>query len=151
MRDFAIPERIRRADAAVAMEPLHQIDYRRSCRQLDVPVFSAHIEHGMPSIRGIFDTGASSVCLKTGIPERWGMTSHGKVRVQGANGTAEATVWRGDIKLAVGKIILVQNICVWETHLPGTVDALIGQPIIKLFKFIVWPGFRGVTLKRPKV
>ena len=151
LRASPVPGRYVLDDIEVSSKPIHEIDYQHECRSLAVDVLNSHIEKGWPSINGIFDTGAQSVCLKTGIPSRWGFTNMGHAKVSGANGTASANVWRGDIKIDVSGIILLKNVVVWETNLPGSIEALIGQPVIKLFEFKVWAGFKGVTLERPKV
>ena len=153
MRDFAIPGQYI-VDADVTGEGL--IDYKTERKSLAVGVRDS--DNHAPDINGIFDTGAQSVCFKIGYPARFGFTKIGRASVSGANGTAEADVWRGHFILQMfakkyyqPTLIECKNITIWETNLPKSVDVLIGQPIIKLFDFHVWAGFKGVTLEKPKV
>ena len=153
MRDFPVPGQYV-VDSDVTGEGL--IDYKTERSSLVVEVRDQY--NHAPSINGIFDTGAQSVCFKKGIPQRFSFAKIGRANVSGANGKAEADVWRGNFvfllyekKYYQPTLIQCKNITVWETNLPGSVDVLIGQPIIKLFDFHVWPGFKGVTLEKPKV
>ena len=158
MRNFPVPGRYAQ-DIEVSRPELvfrdldaagkYEIDYTTTRRSLPVDVQDA--DGHMPRVDGIFDTGAQSVCLKTGLPKKWGFTKVGHAKVMGATGQATAVIWRGGLMLHLNKDVLkFQNVVCWETNLPGMVDVLIGQPIIKLFEFKVWAGFKGVTLNRVK-
>lgn len=122
------------------------IDYHHEVRSLGVRVKPTNAQTS--PVNGIFDTGAQSVCLKNGLPLKWGFTQVGEAHVSGATGSAPAKIWRGDLMLSFdnGRALTFRKIVAWETALPGKTDALIGQPIIKLFDFEVWQDFKGVTL-----
>ena len=135
-------------DEAQAKALLFEIDYLHEVRSLGVRVKPTNAQ--TPPVNGIFDTGAQSVCLKTGLPLKWGFTQIGEANVSGATGSAVAKIWRGDLILKFDKKELTcRQVVAWETALPGKTDALIGQPIIKLFEFKVWQGFKGISARLP--
>ena len=89
--------------------------------------------------QAIFDTGAMSICVKDGLPKLYKWQKIGSTSIGGATGTAEADVYSGGFSLHFDGQDQLQfyNVPLIEAPLPGDVDFLIGQPIIKRFKFTV--------------
>ena len=118
------------------------IDYKKSLRSLHIPVGGKS-----QSYTGIFDTGAQSICVHAGIPEHEDWSKVGESVVSGAVGSEKVSVYRGGFDLKFdNSYIHVINANLIGVPLPGDTQFLIGQPLIKLFEFIVWKDFKGVSL-----
>ena len=101
------------------------------------------------ALRGIIDTGAQSICARHDACWKMGFEKIGYTHVSGANTSSKVTVYRGDFRLAfqapVGcDFIHVFQANILETNLPGDIDVLIGQPVLKRFDLKIKSEFRGV-------
>lgn len=125
----------------------YRITYSAPVPSLYVGVKDGALKH--PMIHGIFDTGAQGVCLRTGLPKKWGFEKIGETKVSGAVSSTAVGIYTGSLSLCLGsdKTLRFDSVVAWESPLPGDVEALIGQPIIKLFNFEVVKGFTCVVLK----
>ena len=116
-------------------------DYHTEQRALYVPVDP----HGVSQKRltnpkrAIFDTGAMSVCVKEGIAKEFEWQKTGETVVSGAVGSSKADIYVGGLTLTFdeGEQLNLYGVPMIEAPLPGDVDFLLGQPIIKRFVFTV--------------
>ena len=120
-----------------------QIDYKKTVRSLRVDV-----DADKGGYRGIFDTGAQSLCVHQGLPKSEGWIKVGESVVSGAIGSTTVGIYRCHFTLVFddGAKVFVKSANCFEVPLPGETDVLVGQPIIKLFEFKVWKDFKGLTV-----
>ena len=142
-------------------------DFGREERSLPVPVLLGKFNDGgddrswsySPSevgnlvVTGVLDTGAESLCVKRGLPEKLNWLKVGKSVVSGATGRSEVNVWRGGG--VFGKLGCLNDSVTFrgvflEADLPGDVSVLIGRPILSQFKLTVGVGFKYFSLEEPE-
>ena len=119
--------------------------YGEVVRSLKIPV-----EVGDNKLTGIFDTGAESIVFKKGLPEKLGFVRDNvEVKVGGATGTEEANTWTGDFDLIFddNRKIHISKAFILEADLPGNVDVLVGQPVIRKFNSFEVAKFKLVEVQ----
>lgn len=113
-----------------------------------VPKLSVTVAVGSSRLHGIFDTGAESIVFKKGLPEKLGFERVPReVKVTGATGSEEAWLWRGSFDLLFDderKVHVTEVIL--EADLPGDVEVLVGQPVIKNFSHFTVDAFKKVRI-----
>ena len=124
------------------------IDYGHTVADLFVDGMLLHSNKAdkMP-IKAIFDTGAQSVCVRQHYADKMGWKQIGESVIGGAVGHQMVPIYRGNLSLTFdnGHLKLSQVVA-WGAPLPGEIDVLIGQPVIKRFVFEVAKGFKGLKL-----
>lgn len=129
------------------------LQYDKPKRSLTIDIKLSHPEAKVQPqiINGVIDTGAQSLCIHEDLPNKFGWKRVGTSSVSGANGRAMVGVWRGSLTLIFDNNQLVlSNQLFLEAALPGTVQALIGQPFIKNFVTTIFKDFRGVKFNNEK-
>lgn len=135
-----------------SVEQEYKKDYKRSVNSLYIGVSlrdvkgDAHTRGELINLKGIFDTGAQSVCVDVEHANRMDWPVVGHARVSGATASEDVPVFKGSLSIHFdGADVLVQNVLVWGARMPGDIDVLVGKPIIALKKFLVKQGFKGVV------
>lgn len=101
----------------------------------------------MSSISGIFDTGAESLCIKEDFVPK-GARRVCRTTVCGATGAENADIFNLSFSLLFDgkRSVTFKNMPVIACHLPGDVNFLVGQPVIKLFD-----SFNVFSFKRVEI
>lgn len=109
------------------------INYKKVVPKLSVMV-QTFVDGQPVSFAGIFDTGAESLCVKKSMVPK-DLLKLGTVKISGATGAEDAIIYEMhfNLKFDGGRSITFNNMPVVATDLPGNVDFLVGQPVIKLF------------------
>ena len=125
-----------------------RIDYGRTVTDLFIEGQMLHSNGAdkMP-VKAIFDTGAQSACVRASYAEKMGWQRVGHSVMGGVVGKTRVAIYRGSVALEFdnGQLSL-KDLVAWGAPLPGEIDVLIGQPVIKRFGFDVAQGFSKVTL-----
>lgn len=126
------------------------INYGREVRSLFVSVrlIEERDDSNTGPAKGIFDSGAQSVCISEDKAKHFEYPVVGHAVVNGATGTTKAEIVRGDFHIIFDNgELMVREAPMFSVPLPGDVDILIGQPIIKHFDFEIGKGFKRIDVK----
>ena len=113
-----------------------------------VPKLSIRVKFNDILLSGIFDTGAESVCVKKPYVE--GLKKLGHVESRGATGSEQSGIYmskRLRLYFDGGRHLEFRNLPVLALDLPGNVDILVGQPVIKRFSSFDVRGFKKLVVK----